>query len=284
MKKLGSLKDIVLMTLGTAIIAASVFFFLVPSDIPLGSVTGLAIIISKMIPVSISVITFCLNVILLIIGFIFIGPEFGAKTVYTSLLMPVFMGVFERLWPSFASIMGDQLLDVCFFLFMCSIGQAILFKLGASSGGLDIVGKLINKYMHIELGKAVSAAGLCAALCAAAVYDLRTVLLGVLGTYASGVVLDHFIFSFGGKKRVCIISQKEDEVKKFILDEINRGATIYNAVGAYDGKPRREIITLIDQAEYRKLVDFISKTDPSAFVSVYSVSDVLDNSIRVPKK
>ncbi len=284
MKKLGSFKDIVTMTFGTLLIALSVYFFLIPSDIPLGSVSGLAIIINKVLPLRISVISFALNVILLVIGYVFIGPEFGVKTIYTALLNPVMMGVLEIICPNNASVMGDPILDVVCFLFVCSVGQAILFRINASSGGLDIIGKLLNKYLRMELGKAMSISGMCAALTAVFFYDARTVLLALLGTYLSGVVLDHFIFSFGGKKKICVITEKEEEVKRFILDTVNRGATIYNAIGAYDGSPRREIVTLVDNNEYKKLIDFISRTDPKAFVSVYSVNEVLDSSKRTPKK
>lgn len=283
MKKLGGFKDIAIMTFGTLIIAISVYFFLIPSDIPLGSVSGLAIIINKVLPLRISVISFALNVILLVIGYVFIGPEFGVKTIYTALLNPVMMGVFEQVFPNQTSLMGDPILDVVCFLFVCSVGQAILFRINASSGGLDIVGKLLNKYLRMELGKAMSLSGMCAALTAVFFYDIRTVLLALLGTYLSGVVLDHFIFSFGGKKKICVITEKEEEVKRFILDTVNRGATIYNAIGAYDGSPRREIVTLVDNSEYKKLIDFISRTDPKAFVSVYSVNEVLDSSKRTPK-
>lgn len=283
MKKLGGFKDIMTMTFGTLIIATSVYFFLIPSDIPLGSVSGLAIIINKVLPLRISVISFALNVILLVIGYVFIGPEFGVKTIYTALLNPVMMGVFEQIFPNQTSLMGDPILDVVCFLFVCSVGQAILFRINASSGGLDIVGKLLNKYLRMELGKAMSLSGMCAALTAVFFYDVRTVLLALLGTYLSGVVLDHFIFSFGGKKKICVITEKEEEVKRFILDTVNRGATIYNAIGAYDGSPRREIVTLVDNNEYKKLIDFISRTDPKAFVSVYSVNEVLDSSKRTPK-
>lgn len=280
MKNLGTPKEFLIITIGTVVLALAVFFFLVPSSIPLGGVTGLAIVLNKLTGFSVSLITLVLNIVLLAIGFVTLGREFGAKTVYTSLLVPLIMGVMEALLPNFQSIMGDPILDVVCFIFICSIGQTILFKYNASSGGLDIVGKIINKYLRIELGTAVAMSGMCAALLSALCYDLRTVILSLLGTYLSGVVLDHFIFSFGGKKKVCILTRKEEEVKGFILGKLNRGATIYEAIGAYDGVIRHEILTIVDKNEYRALLGFISKTDPSAFVTVYSVSEVLDNSKR----
>ncbi len=277
------LLEFVIITLGTAVVSASVFFFLMPADIPLGSVAGLSIILNKIVPLPVSVINLTINILLLIVGFIFIGREFGAKTVYTSILTPVLMGVFERLVPNRTSIMGDPILDIACFMFICDVGLTILFKSNASSGGLDILAKILNKYMHVDLGKAMAMAGLVAAGASILVYDLRTVLLSLLFTYINGLVLDHYIFSFGGKKRVCIISKKEEEVRRYILDTINRGATIYDVTGAYDGAHHREIITLVDQSEYGRLIDWLARTDPDAFVSVYSVGEVHDNSKRVPK-
>lgn len=282
MKKF-DLKEMLLITAATAVVAFAVYYFLVPADIPLGSVSGLAIVLNKLSGLSVSLWTLIFNAGLLVIGFILIGPEFGAKTVYTSLLMPLFMGLFEKISPDSASIMGDPTLDAVCFLFICSVGLTILFNLNASSGGLDIVAKILNKYLHIELGLAMSVSGMCAALLAALCYDTRTVILSVLGTYLSGVVLDHFIFSFGGKKKVCILSKNYEKVRDFILNDINRGATLYEAKGAKEGEMRWEINTIVDKSEYRRIISYLQKNDPSAFVTVYSVSEVLDNSKRVPK-
>lgn len=261
-------------TVATAIVSASVFFFLVPSQVPVGSVSSLAMVLAVMIPLPISALTMILNVALLLLGFLFIGREFGAKTVYTSLLMPVFLAVFEWLLPDYTSLMGDPVLDMVGFIFVADLGLSMLFNRNASSGGLDIVAKFLNKYLHMDLGHAMSLSGMCVALLAAFVYDGKTVVLSVLGTYINGLVLDHFIFGANEKKRVCIISEKEEEIRRFILDALHSGATIYEAVGAYDKQPRREIITIVDKGEYRQLVDFLSRVDPKAFVTVYTVSEV----------
>ena len=240
-----------------------------------GSVSGFATVLVHFIPLRISVITFILNGVLLIVGFIFIGRDFGVKTIITSMLLPVFMGVLEIIYPNNESIMGDSFLDMICYLFVVSIGQAILFQWNASSGGLDILGKIINKYFHIELGKAISMVGLCVAFSSAFVSDKKAVVLSVLGTYLSGIVLDHFIFGFNIKKRVCIISEKEEEIADFILHQLHSGATFYEATGAYDNKSRREIITIVNKNEYAKLMSFISKTDPNAFVTIYAVNEVI---------
>ena len=275
MKTKESIKEFFLITAGTAVVAAAVFFFLIPSHVPVGSISGLAIVLGNFIPMKISVITFVLNMVLLVLGFLFIGREFGAKTVYTSLLLPVFLGVLEVVFPDNLSMTGDPFLDMLCYIFLVSVGLAILFNQNASSGGLDIVAKFLNKYLRMELGKAMSLAGMCVALSAALAYDSRTVVLSILGTYINGLVLDHFIFGFNIKKRVCIISKKEEEIRDFILHNLKSGATIYEAIGAYDNQPRREIITIVDKTEYALLMSYVLKTDSDAFVTVYTVNEII---------
>lgn len=263
-----------ILTAAVAIIAAAVYFFLVPSHTSVSSISGLGIVLSNFIPLPLSVITMILNVILLIIGFFTCGKEFGVKTVYTSILLPVFLGVFEKIFPDFFSMTNSQELDVLCYILVVSVGLSILFNRNASSGGLDIVAKIMNKYLHMELGKAMSLSGMCVALSAALVYDKKTVVLSILGTYFNGIVLDQFIFGHNIKRRVCIITQKEEELREFIIHELHSGATIYEAYGAYNMQKHNEIITIVDKTEYQKLMNFINTLDPKAFITVYNVSDM----------
>ena len=278
MKKQINCKEVVwelfTLTAAVAIIAAAVYFFLVPSHASVSSISGLGIILTNFIPLPISVITMVLNVVLLIIGFITCGREFGTKTVYTSILLPVFIGIFERIFPNIGSLTKTQELDVLCYVLVVSVGLSILFNMNASSGGLDIVAKIMNKYLHIELGKAMSLAGMCVALSAALVYDKKTVVLSVLGTYFNGMVVDHFIFGQNLKRRVCIITKYEEELRNFILHELHSGATIYDAIGAYNLDKRHEIITIVDKNEYQKLMNYINNLDPKAFITVYTVADM----------
>ena len=278
MKKQINCKEVVwelfTLTAAVAIIAAAVYFFLVPSHASVSSISGLGIILTNFIPLPLSVITMVLNVVLLIIGFITCGREFGTKTVYTSILLPVFIGIFERIFPNIGSLTKTQELDVLCYVLVVSVGLSILFNINASSGGLDIVAKIMNKYLHIELGKAMSLAGMCVALSAALVYDKKTVVLSVLGTYFNGMVVDHFIFGQNLKRRVCIITKYEEELRNFILHELHSGATIYDAIGAYNLDKRHEIITIVDKNEYQKLMNYINNLDPKAFVTVYTVADM----------
>ncbi|MEE1014565.1 MAG: YitT family protein [Lachnospiraceae bacterium] len=274
-KTIETVKEFVMITIATAIVAAAVFFFLVPSHVSVGSISGLAIVIGNFVSLPISAITMILNIGLLIIGFLFVGREFGGKTVYTSVLLPVIIGIFEKVFPNNVSMTADPFLDMICYVFVVSIGLAMLFNRNASSGGLDIVAKLMNKFLHMDLGNAMSVSGMVVALSSALVYDKKIVVLSVLGTYLNGIVLDHFIFGFNLKKRVCIVSQKEEEIRSFILHELHSGATIYEAYGAYKLEPRREIITIVDKNEYAKLMTFIEKVDPAAFVTVYTVNKII---------
>lgn len=268
------IKEALILTIAVAIIAAAVYFFLAPSHTSVSSISGLGIVLSNFVPLPLSAITMILNVVLLVIGFLTCGREFGAKTVYTSIMLPLFLGLFEVIFPNFQSMTGSQELDVLCYILVVSIGLSILFNRNASSGGLDIVAKIMNKYLHMELGRAMSLSGMCVALSAALVYDKKTVVLSILGTYFNGIILDHFIFDHNRKRRVCIITEKEEELRQFIIQELHSGATIYEAIGAYNLEKHNEIITIVDNSEYQKLINFINREDPKAFITIYNVSNM----------
>ena len=274
MKLSNSMKELAIITVGNVIVAAAVFFFMLPSHVSVGSGAALAMVLSNFIPLSVSTITLIMNVGLLIIGFLLIGPEFGAKTVYCSILMPVVMGVFEKIFPNFQSITQDPLLDVICYILVVGVGLAILFSRNASSGGLDIVAKIMNKYLKMDLGKAMSTSGIVVALSSALCYDSKTVVLSLLGTYFGGMIVDHFIFGINIKRRVCVISDHLDPIVDYVLHDLHSGATLNEIIGAYDKTPRTEMITIVDKNEYRQLMDYVRKVDPKAFVTVYSVSDM----------
>ena len=269
-----AVKDFITITVGTLIVAVAVYFFMYPSHVTVGSVAGLAQVLSNFLPMSPSVITLIINIILFIIGFLLVGPEFGIKTVYCGILLPVLIGVFEILFPNFQSITQDPILDVLCYILIVSVGLAILFTANASSGGLDIVAKLMNKFFRMDLGKAMAVSGMLVAASSLLCYDMKTVVLSLLGTYFGGIAVDHFIFDLNIKRRVCIISPKLDEITQFILHDLHSGATLNPIIGAYNNQPLREIITILDNQEYRRLMDYMKKTDPNAFITVYSASHV----------
>ncbi len=272
-----SLFDFVMITIGAFIAAAAVFFFLLPSNIAIGSGSALAMVLSNFIPLPIWVLNLLINVILLILGFILVGPEFGIKTVYTAIMVPVFMGILENVFPTFETLTDhDPILDVIGYIMVVGVGSAILFFRNASSGGLDIVAKIMNKFLKMDLGRAMSTSGIAVALTSALVPNTtsKTVVLSVVGTYFCGMMLDYFMVGFDLKKKVCIISPKLDLFVDFILNDLHSGATIYENYGAYYKVPRKEVVTIVDKSEYRRLMDFIKKTDPKAFVTVYKVNSM----------
>ena len=272
-----TIRELLIITVGTVIIATAVFFFMIPSQVSVGSASALAMVLSNFVPLPVSVITFVLNMALLIVGFLLLGHEFGLKTVYASILLPATMRVYELIFPNFQSLTQDPVLDVICYTLVVGIGLALLFSCDASSGGLDIVAKLMNRYLHIDLGQAMSLSGMLVALSSALCYDKKTVVLSVLGTYLGGLIVDHFIFGLNIKRRVCIISPKIDEIIRFIVEDLGSNASIYTATGAYDGISRREIIAIVDNQEYKQLMAYMKRTDPNAFITVYSVSNVSKN-------
>lgn len=268
------IKEYATITLGAVLAAAAIYFFMLPSHVAVGSGSALAMVLSNFIPLPVSVLSLILNVFLLLLGFILIGPEFGAKTVYTAIFIPIALGVFEKLFPHFQSLTEEPFLDTLCYILVVGLAMAILFSHNASSGGLDIVAKIMNKYLKMDVGKAGSVAGIVVALSAAFCYDTKTVVLSVLGTYFGGIVVDHFIFGLNIKRKVCVISPKLDEIVQFILHDLHSGATLNEIIGAYDHTPRREVITIVDKHEYRRLMEFIKNVDPKAFVTVYSVNEI----------
>ena len=268
------IKEYATITLGAVLAAAAIYFFMLPSHVAVGSGSALAMVLSNFIPLPVSVLSLLLNVFLLLLGFILIGPEFGAKTVYTAIFIPIALGVFENLFPDFQSLTEEPFLDTLCYILVVGLAMAILFSHNASSGGLDIVAKIMNKYLKMDLGKAGSVAGIVVALSAAFCYDTKTVVLSVLGTYFAGMVVDNFIFGIHIKRRVCVISQKLDDIVEFVLHDLHSGATLNNIIGAYDRTPKQEVITIVDKQEYRQLMEYMKKTDPKAFITVYSVSEI----------
>ena len=275
MERTKKIKEYVIITLGTLIVSMAVYFFLLPSNVVVGSLSGLVMVLATFIPLKISVMTFILNAVLLVVGFLFIGKEFGAKTVYTSLLMPIFLYVFELIFPNNKSRTNDVVLDTICYILVVSVGLALLFNANASSGGLDIVAKLLNKYLHIEIGKAMTLAGMCTAISSIFVYDTKTLVLSILGTYANGIVLDHFIDGFNRRKRICILTEQYKELQNFIVHELHRGVTLYPAIGGYNNEEKIELVTILTRNEYAEVLNYLHSVDENAFVTVSTVNEVI---------
>jgi hypothetical protein len=269
------IQDMAVITFATFIVAVAVFFFMMPNNLAIASIAGLAVVLQNFIPLSVATISLIFNVGLLIIGFVFVGREFGGKTVYTSVILPIFVGIFEKLFPKYNGLTGDPFLDMICYIFIVSIGLSLLFNHNASSGGLDIIVKILNKYLHIDKGKAMSIAGMLVSLSAIFAYDTKTVVLSVLGTYLNGIILDYFLFGTNIKKKVCILSRKNEEIKKYILKNMHSGATLYKVIGAYNNEEHEEVVAIVNKREYGVLMQFIRRTDSDAFVTVSTINEVM---------
>lgn len=274
MKLKNSLREIPSIIWGTLIIATAVYFFMLPSNLSVGSITALANVLRNFIPFPVSVITFVFNGVLLLLSLVLIGKDFAAKTTVGAILLPTFLGVFEIVFPNFQSLTQDATLDLVCYILIVSFGQAIMFSHNASTGGLEVVGKLMNKYLHMEIGQALALSGMVIAASSVLCYDMKTVILSLLGTYFGGLVLDKFSFGMNIKRRICIISSETQAIVDYILHDLHSGASLYNVTGAYDNAVRREINVIVDKQEYRLLMDYVKKIDPKAFITIYAVSEM----------
>lgn len=275
MNKKRWIKEWLLISVAMVIISVAVYFFLLPSEIIVGSISGLAMVLAKLFPMTISSLTFLMNVVLLVIGFLLVGKEFGIKTVYTSLLLPFFIFLFETLFPLKGSLTGSQIYDLITYILLLALGQAVLFNVNASSGGLDIVAKIIHKYWNMDIGQACSVAGMISAATSILAYDIGTLIVSLLATYANGQAVDYFIDGFHRKKRICILCEEYETIQDYIMNTMKRGVTLYVAQGGYDKQVKMELVTIMDKQEYKQLLNYLHNENFKAFVSVSTVNEVI---------
>lgn len=271
------IQDYIIITIGTIIASFSVFFFLTPSHLAVGSISGLAVLIAKFVPMTVGTLLIILNGICLLLSAIFVGKEFTYRTLYPSILLPIVIRILEKIYPNMQSLMGDQFLDMLGYLFLYALGASLLFMNNASSGGLDVITKIMNKYFHMELGTAMSVCGMAVAIPSIFIYDIKTGLLSILGTYFQGIILDHFLFGFSIKKKVCVVSDHIEEIRDYVINVMHSGATFYEATGAFDYRNYKELNIIVNRQEYVTLINLIDKMDPDAFVSVYNVSEIMSH-------
>ena len=279
-------KELIIMTLGMMVTAAAVYYFLLPSQLVVGSMTGLAMVISALfakvgIIVKVSVIVTAINAVLLILAWLLIGKEFGAKTVYTAMILGPCIDFWERVLPyerlladGSTSVMGDIWFDLLLFVLLLSIAQAILFNINASTGGLDILAKLVNKFFHMDIGTCITIAGALIGLSALSVNPVRLVLIGLIGTWINGIVVDYFTAAINKRKRVCIISAEHEAIRKFIIEDLQRGCSLYEVTGGFSGQKQMEIQALLTQDEFAKVMEFTRRLDAHAFITAGNVSEV----------
>lgn len=269
------------MTIGMLIAAAAVNYFLVPSKLVVGSISGLSIVIGTLTGFKVSNVVLAINAILLVLAFLLIGKEFGAKTVYTALILGPMMDFWEMIYPAAnfmtdgrTSVMGDLWFDLLAFVLILSASQAILFSINASTGGLDILAKIVNKYFHFDIGKSVTIAGFAICCTAFFINPFQLVIIGLMGTWINGLVVDHFTAGLNNRKRVCVISDNYDQIREYIVNTIKRGCSLYEVIGGYSGEKSMEVQSLLTKDEFADLMAFIKKNKFQAFITAGNVSEV----------
>lgn len=289
-------KELFVMTVGMLIAAGAVYYFLMPSKLIVGSISGLAIVISGIFEqlgmvVKVSHLVTIINIILLILAWILIGKEFGAKTFYTAMIVGPCIDFWDLVLPyqtlmepGTTSVMGDIWFDLVCFVLVLSISQALLFNINASTGGLDIIGKIVNKYFHLDIGASVSVGGAIICCSAFAINPFRMVVIGLIGTWINGVIIDYFTVSLNGKKRICIVSDNQEKIRDFICNKLQRGCTIYNVKGGFTGQEHTEIEAIISKNEFAELMEFIDREDLHTFITAGNVSEVYGNWTKKKKR
>lgn len=280
------LGELITMTLGMMVGAAAVYYFLVPSKLIIGSISGLSIVLTEIlqgagINIGLSTMIFGINALLLILAWFLIGREFGAKTVYTALILGPLVSFWEKVLPlekvmapGDISVMNDPWLDLICFVLMLSVSQAILFRINASSGGLDIIAKIINKYLHFDIGMSVTVAGALICCSAFAINPFRMVVIGLIGTWINGLAVDYFTASLNRRKRVCMITDRYEEVRRYIIEELQRGCSLYPVRGGYSGEDHTEVVSLLTQTEFASLLAFLKNNEIKAFITSGNVSEI----------
>lgn len=289
-------KELFIMTTAMLIAAASVYYFLMPSNLVIGSITGLSMVISGLfglagMTVKVSLVVTIINAALLIMAWFLIGHEFGAKTVYTALILGPFIEFWEKVMPvskimepGSTSLMGDPWFDLLCFVLILSASQTILFRINASTGGLDILAKIINKYLHFDIGTSVTVAGAIICCTAFFINPFRLVIIGIIGTWINGLALDYFTAGLNRRKRVCIISSQHERIRKYIIEDLQRGCSLYNVTGGYNGKQNVEIQALLTQSEFANLMNYLKVNDIHGFITAGNVSEIYGDWNQKKKK
>ena len=292
-------KELVIMTLGMAVTAAAVYYFLVPSKLIIGTISGLSIVLVSIFGGNLGTYITVINIILLILAFLLINKEFGAKTVYTALILGPLTNFWAWVMPwdakyetgekmgqyilahdnpitGSASIMGDPWLDLCCFVLLLSAAQALMFSINASTGGLDILAKIVNKFLHFDIGASVSIAG--AVICCTAFFipnnQFRMVIIGLIGTWINGLVVDYFTATLNNHKRLCIVSKDYERIRQYIIHTLHRGCTLYEVTGGYSGEKSIELEVLLNKDEFSKILAWMKDEKITAFSTASNVSEV----------
>ena len=283
-------KELFIMTFGMMVCASAVYYFLVPSKLIIGTISGLSIVLTNIlasmgVDITVGTLVLVINIVLLVLAFLLIDREFGFKTVYTALILGPMIDLWDKIYPwqniandnlvtGSASVMGDPWLDLCCFVLLLSASQALMFSINASTGGLDILAKIVNKYLHFDIGASVSVAGAVICCTAFGVNPVRMVIIVLIGTWINGLVVDYFTATLNNHKRLCIVSKDYERIRKFIIEDLHRGCTLYEVTGGYSGEKSIELEVLLNKDEFSKIMAWMKEEKIEAFSTAGNVSEV----------
>ena len=270
-----NLKNFSLLTVSTLIMAAGIYFFKFANNFTFGGITGLAVTIAKFTPLSASDFSFIANILLLIIGWIILGKTFAAKTAYSTILLSVTLSVLERVYPMSHPLTNEPLLELVFAILLPALGSAVLFNIGASSGGTDVIAMILKKYTSVDIGRGLMISDILCTLSAFLVFDVKTGLYSLLGLIMRSALIDNFIESLNRSKYFHVVCSEPKEICKFIEKELGRGATLVNSKGAFTGNNKYIILTVLSPSQAVKLRNFIKENSPGAFLLISNTSEII---------
>ena len=290
--------ELLIMTFGMFMTGVCVYYFLVPSKLIVGSISGLSIVLTDIfqgigVNISLSMMITIINAILLVLAYLLIGKEFGLKTVYCAMILGPMTKLCEWIYPwenlataneylakmpggdpNAMSVMGNPWFDLLCCVLILSAAQTLMFSINASTGGLDILAKIVNKYLHFDIGKSVSVAGAVICLTAFFINPFQMVVIGLIGTWINGLVVNLFTANLNNRKRVCVVTKDYDRVRRYIIDDLKRGCTLYEVIGGYTNEKSIELEALLTKDEFSSLMEFLNKNEINAFTTAGNVSEV----------
>ena len=269
------LKNFSLLTISTLIMAVGIYFFKFANNFTLGGITGIAVLVAKFLPISASDFSFVVNILLLIIGWIVLGKSFAEKTAYSTILLSVSLSLLERIYPMSHPLTNEPLLELIFAILLPALGSAILFNIGASSGGTDVIAMILKKYTSVDIGKGLMISDLIFTLAGFLVFNVKTGLYSLFGLIMRSTLIDNFIESFNRSKYFHVVTSNATCICDFIQNDLQRGATIVNATGAFTGDDKYIILTVLSPSQAVKLRNFIKEHDPKAFLLVSNTSEII---------
>lgn len=268
-------KSFSLLTGSILIMAVGIYFFKFANNFTFGGITGLAVLVAKTGVMSASDFTFLTNMLLLLLGFIVLGKKFGLKTAYCSTLLSVTLSLLERIYPMSHPLTDQPMLELTFAIALPAFGSAILFNIGASSGGTDIIAAILKKYSDFNIGRALLLTDLVITIAGCFVFDIETGLYSFLGLAVRSLMIDNVIESFNLCKYFNVVCDNPEPICDFIMHELHRSATTCEAKGAFSGEAKSLVFTVLNRHQAIRLRNYIKEVEPTAFILISNTSEII---------